>query len=68
MVGAVITAAAGAFAFIIQRATSLVMAIKRAIDAFVTTIIKIVLTIVYTMIDLEDAYGEIEGMYATFEI
>lgn len=68
MVGAVITAAAGSFAFIIQRATSFVMIIKRAIDAFVTTIIKIVLTIVYTMIDLEDAYGEIEGMYATFEI
>ena len=68
LVGAAATFLAGAFTNFIERIAGLIPLIKTVIGVIITTLAKIALTIVYTIMDLNDKYGKVMERYNTFAI
>jgi len=68
LVGAAATVLAGSFAYLIQGTIKLIPMLEIAIKTLITTIAKIALTIVYTIMDLQDKYGEVMKRYNVFAI
>jgi len=67
-IGIIAAALTGAFAFVMEMLPKLYLMIQIAIKTLIITLAKIALIITYTIVDLQDRYGEITEKYNVFTI